>query len=402
MKIAIICRPDVPVPPLAGYGGLQRNVYDFLQEIDQRGGHELFLFASLDSDLSKLKNTRLLGNLEHATWAQMVVNHRFAERTEAEINAEAQHAAQQEQQYVEYILEQLPALNADIILVTYDNLGLLKQLKSYYSKIIWSIRDNMSPEKRRFLLGHPELMATALADHVKADNPDLPNLYTAKWGINTEAYEFSAQALSQTGEEPKLEPLRQWKWEGRDYLVMVAGIGAHKGQLTAIKIAKAAGMPLIIAGTPQDHLTRKKTNYFRDVIQPHFSEDIVYFGNANEIQKIDLLRYAKASITASGIEFPVFKEPFGRAVAEPMACGTPVIGYRYGSLPYMIKEGVSGYLFDSVEEAAIAVRKLDTINRWEVRQWADAELSIQRVVDQYEQLFSIIKNRSLQAAAVRS
>ncbi len=402
MKIAIICRPDVPVPPLAGYGGLQRNVYDFIREIDRRGSHDLFLFASLDSDLSRLKNVALLGNLDHALWAGLVVNDRFAEKTEAQIVETARLAAEKEQHYIAYILEQLPALNPDIILVAYDNTVLMRQLAPFYYKTIWSIRDNMLPEKHQLLSEHPELTATALAGHIKQDSPGLDNLHTIMWGVNTQNFDFSERTLSLTDEVPSLELLRRWQAEGRDYLAMVAGIGAHKGQMTAIQIAQASGMPLIIAGTPQDHMTLKKTRYFKQQVKPHTSDNIVYFGNANELQKIDLLRYAKATISASGIEFPVFKEPFGRAIAESLAVGTPVIGYRYGSLPYMIKEGVSGYLFETVQEAVSSVKKLDMLNRWEVRQWADIALSIERVVDQYEELFSAFENRVKQIANVRS
>ena len=85
MRIVIICRPDIPIPPLAGYGGLQRNIYDFIQEIDQRSDHHIFLFAPLDSNVSQLKSVTLFGNLAKAIWADLVTNKDFESKTETDI-----------------------------------------------------------------------------------------------------------------------------------------------------------------------------------------------------------------------------------------------------------------------------------------------------------------------------
>ena len=168
---------------------------------------------------------------------------------------------------------------------------------------------------------------------------------------------------------------------------MIAGIGEHKGQSTAIKIAEGAGIPLIIAGTPQDHVTLKKTNYFKNMIKPYLSDKIIYFGNADETQKVELFRFAKGSLVISGFEFPVFREPFGRAVVESLACGTPVIAYEYGSLPFLVNNNISGFLFKDIKGAVTSVKRLDEIRRKEVRRRAEENLSIKRVVDEYLALF---------------
>lgn len=183
---------------------------------------------------------------------------------------------------------------------------------------------------------------------------------------------------------------RHQKLRGQDYLVMVSGIGQHKGQLTAIKIAKENNLALILAGTPQDHLTLKKTDYFKNEIEPLLTNDIIHFGNADEVQKTELLRYAKATLVPSGFEFKEFKEPFGRVVAESFACGTPVIAYRHGSLQFIVEDKKVGFLFDTFDDAVYSVQKIDSINRWEVRKYLENTLSIKRVVDEYVVLFNNI------------
>lgn len=393
MRIVVICRPDLPVPPLSGYGGLQRNIYDFVEEIDKRG-HGVYLFASLDSDVNALKNVQLLGNLKCATWANLVENVGFETRNESEVTAQAVKARLLESGYVGFVIKQLELIECDAILVAYDNLNLVERLKPYHSKMVFSIRDNFFSDIKKFLESHPTLHATDMAGHLVEENPELGNLSKILWGINLHSYEYSESYLSLNQEVPQIPLLKEWQNRGWDYLVMIAGIGEHKGQLTAIKIAEKSGIPLIIAGTPQDHLTLKKTNYFKDKIKPLLSDKIIYFGNADEVQKRELLKFAKASLSISGFELPAFREPFGRAVVESLACGTPVIAYEYGSLPSLISNNLSGFLFKSVEEAVISVKSLGEIRRKEVRKWAEKNLSIGRVVDEYLALFEKLDSKT--------
>jgi len=386
MRIVVICRPDLPVPPLSGYGGLQRNIYDFVQEIDKRG-HQVYLFASLDSDITTLKNVQLFSNLKCATWANLVENIGFENRNESEITSQATKVRLLESEYVNFVIKQLGAIEFDAILVAYDNLNLIKLLRPYHSKTVFSIRDNLFPETKEFLKFHPALRATDMAGHLVEENPELKNISKVMWGINLSNYGYSESYLSLSIETPQIPLLKKWQSQRWDYLVMIAGIGEHKGQSTAIKIAEWAGAPLIIAGTPQDHVTLKKTNYFKNKIKPYLSDKIIYFGNANEVQKMELFRFAKGSLAISGFELPVFREPFGRSVVESLACGTPVIAYEYGSLPFLISHNISGFLFKDVKGAVASVERLGEICREEVRRWAEENLSIERVADEYLALF---------------
>ncbi|MCK5016245.1 MAG: glycosyltransferase, partial [Candidatus Peribacteraceae bacterium] len=255
---------------------------------------------------------------------------------------------------------------------------------------IYSLRNIPSGQKKKeFLRKYPALKVTALSKQHMLDY-DNRNISVVPWGVDFDLYDFCEQSLSQSEESPNSSILREWQTEGTDYLVMVGAIGIHKSQSTAIEIAQKTNLRLIIAGTPQDTLTLKKTNYFKNEIVPHLSDKIVYFGNANEQQKIDLMRFAKASVAPFGFEFPKWKEPFGRTMIESMACGTPVIAYRNGSPIDMIKEGLSGYLFDTIEEAVEKVPSLDLLNRYETRKYAERLFNIKRVVDDYEKIFRTI------------
>ena len=389
MHIAVICRPDVPVPPYQGYGGLQRNIYDFIEELSKRN-HEVLLFASLDSNVSKLKNVSLYGSLQSALWSDLVVNENFKSKTEAQIASQAEINNKLESDFVDYIIAELERQDVDIIFIAYDNLELLQKLSQgvHKNKMVWSLRDNLNLEKIDFIQTHPHIFMTGMAHHIKQQLAELDNASTIVWGINPSLYEFSESYLSKSGEVPSLPILKHLKAKGKDYLVMVSGIGQHKGQLTAIKIAQESNLTLILAGTPQDHLTTKKTDYFKNQIEPLLSDDIIYFGNADEIQKTELLRYAKATLVPSGFEFQEFQEPFGRVVAESFACGTPVIAYRHGSLPFIIEDKKTGYLFDTLDEAIRAVQSIDNLDRWVVRNYLEQTLSIARVVDEYTILFN--------------
>lgn len=391
MRIAVICRPDVPVPPYEGYGGLQRNIYDFIEELGKRN-IEVALFASLDSNVAKLKNVSLYGSLKSALWSDLVVNKDFKSKTKEQIAIQAEANKKLEAEFVDYIVNELNNIKADIVFVAYDNLDLLSRLRSgmYKNKIIWSLRDNLNVEKISFIKSHPEIFMTGMANHIENELHSIDNVSTIIWGINPNLYEFSPYCLTKTDEDPSLQILKNLQARGQDYLVMVSGIGQHKGQLTAIKIAKENNLALILAGTPQDHLTLKKTDYFKNEIEPLLTNDIIHFGNADEQQKTELLRYAKATLVPSGFEFKEFREPFGRVVAESFACGTPVIAYRHGSLLFIVEDKKVGFLFDTFDDAVYAVQKIDSINRWEVRKYLENTLSIKRVVDEYMVLFNNI------------
>ncbi|WP_229239849.1 glycosyltransferase family 4 protein [Echinicola soli] len=158
-----------------------------------------------------------------------------------------------------------------------------------------------------------------------------------------------------------------------DYLVFFGRIHPEKGTHVAIEIAKRAGHRLIIAGLIQDQ------GYYEEKVKPFIDDDSVsYWGNLGPDEGRRLLAGAKALL------HPInFEEPFGLSVIETMMCGTPVIAFDRGSMRELIKEGVTGYLVNDVEEAIDKVGHLKDLNAIDCRLHAVEKFSLDSMVENY-------------------
>jgi glycosyltransferase involved in cell wall biosynthesis len=160
------------------------------------------------------------------------------------------------------------------------------------------------------------------------------------------------------------------------YLAFLGRLTAEKGSEKAIRIARAAHMPLRIAAK----IPRAETAYFKKHLEPKIDgEDVRLIGEVNDATKQGFLAQAAALL------FPIdWPEPFGLVMIEAMACGTPVIAYRSGSVPEVIEEGVTGFIVDSEEEAVDAVNKLARLDRRKVRERFEERFSAHRMARAYE------------------
>ncbi|GIF98960.1 glycosyltransferase family 4 protein [Catellatospora citrea] len=163
-------------------------------------------------------------------------------------------------------------------------------------------------------------------------------------------------------------------------LVVFGRVHPDKGTRTAIEIARRAGMPLTICGIVADQ------RYFDEQILPHVDgEQVVYLGSVGPEQRGEILSSAAALL------HPIaFAEPFGLAVVESMACGTPVVAYARGSMPEVVDEGVTGHLVHDVAEAVAAVSRIGDIDRQQCRDHAGKRFSADRMVDDYLRLYHTI------------
>lgn len=162
---------------------------------------------------------------------------------------------------------------------------------------------------------------------------------------------------------------------GGDYLVFVGRMSPEKRVDVAIDVAVRAGVPIKIAAK----VDPGERAYFEQEIEPLLDHKLVDFvGEIGETEKKALLKGACAFLFM--VDWP---EPFGLAMVEAMACGTPVIARRCGSIPEVVDHGVSGFVCDGVAEAVEAVGALKELDRGVVRQSFEQRFSAARMARDY-------------------
>ena len=165
----------------------------------------------------------------------------------------------------------------------------------------------------------------------------------------------------------------------------------QKGPDRAISAARRAGMPIALAGD----IDIGNPSYFADHVEPLLGEDARHIGPVGDAQKQDLLGQADALL------FPIdWPEPFGLVMIEAMACGTPVVAWRRGSVPEVVEDGVTGFVVDSEEEAADALRRAHALDRKAVRAAFDARHTATRMAADYAAIYArMIAGQASEAAA---
>jgi glycosyltransferase involved in cell wall biosynthesis len=159
----------------------------------------------------------------------------------------------------------------------------------------------------------------------------------------------------------------------RDYLLFFGRIHPDKGTAEAIEVARRAGLPLLIAGIVQDE------RYFERAVRPELDGDRVRFiGAVGPERRNEVLGGAQALLHLVN-----FDEPFGFSVVEAMACGTPVIATRRGSMPELVRDGQNGYLVDSIAAAVQAVRRTQDLDATRVRASVESRFDSRRMLDEY-------------------
>jgi len=346
MRIAQVAPLAESVPPI-GYGGTER-VVGYLTEALVGLGHEVTLFASGDS----------------RTAAELVACTPTALRVDTAVVDPIAH-----------LVVELEAVAAEA---------------RRFDVIHWHLDYFHFPMSRRLKIPH----VTTL--HGRLDIPDLQPVYD----------EFGEMPVVSISNDQRA-PLPQANWvatvhhgmpldEDRpllasgEYLAFLGRMSPEKRADRAIEVARRAGMPLRIAAKIDD----ADRDYFEREIEPLLEADHVEFvGEIGPEEKNDFLGHARALL------FPIdWAEPFGLVMIESMACGTPVIAYRSGSVPEVIDHGVSGFIVDDIDGAVDAVGRLDELDRGAVRATFERRFSVERMardyVAVYEQLIAGWPHRS--------
>ncbi|RVT90413.1 glycosyltransferase family 4 protein [Sphingomonas crocodyli] len=167
---------------------------------------------------------------------------------------------------------------------------------------------------------------------------------------------------------------------GDDRLLFFGRIHPDKGAAEAIRIAQEVGKPLDLYGLVQDG------EYHARSVAPHVDGKRVRFhGVVGGAARYQALGRARALLHLIN-----FDEPFGLSVIEAMACGTPVIARRRGSMAELIEHGVTGFLIDDIEEAAAAIEGAAQLDRATIRKRARERFAVETMVDNYIALYNRI------------
>jgi glycosyltransferase involved in cell wall biosynthesis len=163
-----------------------------------------------------------------------------------------------------------------------------------------------------------------------------------------------------------------------DYLLFLGRFTEGKGVLQAIEIAKRIGMKLILAAAEDE--------YYRERVAPHVDgRHVVYYGEADFQAKVQLYGGARALL------YPIqAREPFGLVLAEAMACGTPVAALDRGAVREVVDEGVTGMIFEDLEQMANELPRVFDLDRRRVRERAVARFGAARMVEEYVSVYTRI------------
>jgi glycosyltransferase involved in cell wall biosynthesis len=167
------------------------------------------------------------------------------------------------------------------------------------------------------------------------------------------------------------------------YLAFLGRLTAEKGPEAAIRIARAAKMPLHIAAK----LPRGERAFFKEKLEPEIDgEQIRLTGEVNDKTKEEFLAGAAALL------FPIdWPEPFGLVMIEAMACGTPVIAFRSGSVPEVIDDGITGFVVETEEQAIEAIGRLGELDRGRVRAHFEKRFTSERMAREYVRHYEALR-----------
>lgn len=244
----------------------------------------------------------------------------------------------------------------------------------------------------QFPVFHSLAAHTLTTLHGRQDLPDLPGLYAGFDDMPLVSISDAqrrhipnANFVATVHHGVPLSSLRpQFECKG-NYLAFLGRISPEKRPDRAIDIALASGIPLKIAAK----VDRVDAAYFKEKIEQRIDGVKVQFiGEINENKKSEFLGNAHALL------FPIdWPEPFGLVMIEAMACGTPVLAFRAGSVPELVDDGVTGRIVDSVEEAIRVLPEVVALDRAKVRRCFERRFSSKRMAQEYVKVY-----RSLLAA----
>ncbi len=361
LNIAMLAPISWPVPPV-GYGPWEQVVYNLTEELVERG-HQVTLFAAAGSKT----RAQLIQTVPHAfnTWPRRELERPRRYDQDSGLLEGPPDLRILEQQHVATCMEHVQGGDFDVVhshlhvhALVFSRLIRCPMVSSLHGAA-W-VR-SMHPVFDRYR----DQPFVSLSDAERSLKPDLNYVRTVYNGVDLEQFAF--------------EPRKQ------DYLLFAGRLSPEKGPAEAIAIARQADTPLRIAGM----IEPQHRDYYEREVAPHVDgERVRYLGLLSQRDLAVEYHHAKAVL------FPIhWCEPCSMVGIEAQACGTPIIGTRYGYLPELIRDGRTGFLADTIEQAAAAVARLDELDPAACRRNVQDRFSRQTMAAGYEEVYRQLAGR---------
>ena len=339
LRIGVISPPLLPIPP-ARYAGTERIVAALVSGLHRRG-HRVTLFAPGDSQV----DCELVPSIPRSLWSSG-----YRGDLGSYLNVTLAKAMSKSR-------------DLDIIHSHVDTMG-LPFARWCPTPVVSTMHGRLDG------MGHPVLLdefcdvpLVAISESQRRWSPRANWVATIPHGLDLSSAPFRSVVGG--------------------YLAFVGRIAPEKGVADAVALARATGLPLRMAAKVYD---QRERDLFAEVVAPAIDEGIVEFlGEVTPAQRDELYAGALATLMLGA-----WPEPFGLVAIESMATGTPVIARRAGALPEIVEHGRSGFLIDDLQEAVLAVERASAIDRRQVRQRALGRFSVERMLDEYEQVYATL------------
>jgi glycosyltransferase involved in cell wall biosynthesis len=335
MRIALIAPPFISVPPKK-YGGTELFVAHLAEGLKQNG-IDVVVYATGDSTVN-VERRSLYPKSEWPLEGEIFSNVKDVNHTGWAIaNA---------------------ARDCDVLHL--NNAPGLSMSRFVQQPFVYTVHHPHQQSLSDFYAHYPEIQYVTISDFQRSVE-SMPRIRTIHHGIRLKDYPF----------QEKKEP----------YLSFIGRLAPVKGPHLAIEVAKAVGIPLKIAGEVQPLFK----NYFESQVKPHIDGKFIqYVGEADLRAKNELLANSMAML------FPIqWSEPFGLVMIEAMACGTPVIALRGGSVVEVVQQGVSGYVCSDLNEMVQRLRNL-AIPAALIRNHVEENFAVEIMVKKYTALYQSI------------
>jgi glycosyltransferase involved in cell wall biosynthesis len=337
MRIGLLAPPWLPVPP-PRYGGTEA-VIDRLARGFQRAGHEVVLYTTGDATCPVPRHS-IVEFAESVRMGNAVVEQRHvAHAYEALINCDIVHD--------HTIVGPLyGARFLDLPVVTTNHGPFNVELRDVY----------------RFIARHVPVIA--ISHHQASTAGGVPIAAVIHHGLDIDEYSLGPG-------------------DG-GYLLFLGRMTPDKGPRRAAEVARAAGVPLLLAAKMREPL---EIDYFNDQVRPLLSDTVTYVGELDHADKATLLAGARALLNP--IRWP---EPFGLVMIEALASGTPVITFPEGAAAEIIADGVTGIHCADEAEMVTAVGNIGDLDRTACRAAFEAHFSSDRMVAEHLELFTRVRS----------